>query len=189
MCLYELPPLKIDTQPFGLCYNPDGNNTRKESIRRLIISTHTVNVTVSTQVTQLLHEHTRTRRSRCVQTRLHDRSSSESGGPCVSQMLSSLLILRRLYYETEKTRPLRPRTRQHAVFLSVTDTWQRLVVVWGCWFHCATLFQHRVFLQVAACKKSICVQFTTTPFKLLIKKGILKAVPVAAVTLNYSLLT
>ncbi len=49
LCVSELPPLKIDTAPFGLCYNPDGNNTRKESVRRLIITTHTVNGTVSTR--------------------------------------------------------------------------------------------------------------------------------------------
>lgn len=169
MCFYELPPLKIDTQPFGLCYKPR-RQQYQERICSLANYIHTHCKCHSEHTSDPTPARTHTRRSRCVQTRLHDRSSSESGGRCVSQMLSSLLILRRLYYETEKTRPLRPWTRQHAVFLHVTVTRQWLVVVWGYWFHCATSFHNRFFLQVAARQKCICVQFTTAPFKLLSKK-------------------
>lgn len=38
LCPFELPPLKIDNQPFGLCYSYNDNNARKESVHWLSIS-------------------------------------------------------------------------------------------------------------------------------------------------------
>lgn len=42
--------LKIDAAPFGLCYDPEKNNGRKESVRWLIMSPLTINVKVGPPV-------------------------------------------------------------------------------------------------------------------------------------------